>query len=99
MTRTEKVRWRAIVAATILFAAADAFAQQPPAGGIDLESSPFAAPKPGQSQEPSSGLTPRGLNRGRLDWAPIASRCRKSAWPPNATRSRKAASTRRVVAA
>ncbi|MAU98053.1 MAG: hypothetical protein CMP81_19615 [Fulvimarina sp.] len=75
MTRIEKGRWRAIVAATVLLVAADAFAQDPPAGGIDLESSPFTAPKPGQSQEPSSGLTPRGLNLGRLDWAPIASRC------------------------
>ncbi|MBO0905769.1 hypothetical protein [Jiella sonneratiae] len=75
----------AMAASAVLITAVGAFAQgqgqgqgQPKAaatGGIDLESSPFAPPKPGQSQDPSSGLTPRGLTLGELDWAPIASRC------------------------
>ncbi|MCE7030751.1 hypothetical protein [Jiella avicenniae] len=74
MTMTQALRW--ISAAIFVIAAGTtAGAQAPQPGGIDLETSPFAAPKPGQSQDPSAGLTPRALELGELDWAPIVSRC------------------------
>lgn len=76
MAMTHKRALRLITSAGLLIAAATAAgAQAPQPGGIDLEASPFALPKPGQSQEPSAGLTPRDLKLGDLAWAPIASRC------------------------
>ena len=74
MTMTQALRWTSAVI-LVIAAGATAGAQAPQPGGIDLETSPFAAPKPGQSQDPSSGLTPRALKLGELDWAPIVSRC------------------------
>ncbi|WAP69917.1 hypothetical protein [Jiella pelagia] len=69
------LRWIASVA-LLIAAGTPAGAQTQQLGGIDLETSPFAAPKPGQqSQDPSAGLTPRDLTLGELEWAPIASRC------------------------
>ncbi|MBP0615980.1 hypothetical protein [Jiella mangrovi] len=75
MVRTTEFRWAPIVAAAALLAAGHSGAQEASTGGINLDSSPFAAAKPGQSQDSPSGLTPRGLTLGELDWAPIASRC------------------------
>ncbi|MCD2470176.1 hypothetical protein LQ948_03005 [Jiella sp. MQZ9-1] len=42
---------------------------------MKLDASPFVAAAPGQNQDASPDLTPRGLDLGELDWAPIASRC------------------------
>ncbi len=77
MARMHQRALQVIASAAFLIAAvtsADAQIQQ--SKGVDLETSPFAAPKPGQqSQDPSGGLTPRELSLGELEWAPIASRC------------------------
>ena len=77
MARMHQRALRVIASAAFLIAAvtsADAQTQQ--SKGVDLETSPFAAPKPGQqSQDPSGGLPPRALSLGELEWAPLASRC------------------------
>jgi len=61
--------------AAAAFPCAAASAQEPAGGGLSLETSPFAPPKPGQTQGIVSPATPRGLSLGTLHWAPIASRC------------------------
>ncbi|TFF19789.1 hypothetical protein E3C22_19090 [Jiella endophytica] len=73
MKRFASRSWRTIAASIVLVAAGSALAQEP--GSLSLEDSPFAPPKPGQSQDSPADLTPRGLSLGELDWAPIASRC------------------------
>ena len=75
MKSTEISSWRAVAFALMVFGATSAHAEGEPTAGINLETSPFAAPKPGQSQEAPADMTPRGLTLGELDWAPIASRC------------------------
>lgn len=55
---------------------AAAQAQEITGSGLNLEASPFVAPKPGQNQDAPATLTPRGFKLGELAWAPIDSRCR-----------------------
>ena len=42
---------------------------------VTLETSPFAPPKPGQTQTLNAPVTPKQLRLGLLHWFPIASRC------------------------